>query len=80
MRFLGVDYGRKRIGLALSDAGAELARPWVTVAAGPNPAASASVVQAAIDRFARETLGDAAGFGPALGRRVGCPCTSKTSG
>lgn len=58
MRFLGVDYGRKRIGLALSDAGAELARPWVTVAAGPNPAASAKAVRTEIERFGRETLGD----------------------
>ena len=33
MRVLGVDYGRKRIGLALSDATAMLARPWKTLAA-----------------------------------------------
>jgi putative holliday junction resolvase len=33
MRFLGVDYGRKRIGLALSDATGMLARPWKTIAA-----------------------------------------------
>ena len=58
MRFLGVDYGRKRIGLALSDAGAELARPWVTVTAGPTPAASAEAVRTEIERFGRETLGD----------------------
>lgn len=32
MRVLGVDYGRKRIGLALSDATAMLARPWKTLA------------------------------------------------
>ena len=31
MRVLGIDYGRKRIGLALSDATALLARPWKTV-------------------------------------------------
>lgn len=28
MRFLGIDYGRRRIGLALSDATGMLARPW----------------------------------------------------
>ena len=32
MRALGVDYGRKRIGLALSDASGMLARPWKTLA------------------------------------------------
>lgn len=31
MRALGVDYGRKRIGLALSDASGTLARPWKTI-------------------------------------------------
>ena len=31
MRFLGVDYGRRRIGLAVSDATGALARPWQTV-------------------------------------------------
>ena len=33
MRFLGVDYGRRRIGLAWSDDSAMLARPWQTLAA-----------------------------------------------
>ena len=33
MRALGVDYGRKRIGLALSDPTGLLARPWKTIAA-----------------------------------------------
>jgi putative holliday junction resolvase len=31
MRFLGIDYGRKRIGLALSDATGLLARPWKSI-------------------------------------------------
>lgn len=31
MRVLGVDYGERRIGLALSDASGTLARPWKTV-------------------------------------------------
>jgi putative Holliday junction resolvase len=31
MRVLGIDYGRKRIGLALSDATGLLARPWKTI-------------------------------------------------
>ncbi len=45
MRWLGVDYGRRRIGLAVSDASGILARPWQTVTAGANPAASAVRVQ-----------------------------------
>ena len=32
MRALGIDYGRRRIGLALSDATGLLARPWKTLA------------------------------------------------
>jgi putative holliday junction resolvase len=32
MRALGVDYGQRRIGLALSDASGMLARPWKTIA------------------------------------------------
>ena len=31
MRVLGIDYGRRRIGLALSDATGMLARPWKTI-------------------------------------------------
>jgi putative Holliday junction resolvase len=44
MRVLGVDFGRRRIGLALSDPSAMLARPWRTIAAGATPQASASQV------------------------------------
>ena len=32
MRALGVDYGQRRIGLALSDASGTLARPWKAIA------------------------------------------------
>jgi putative Holliday junction resolvase len=32
VRFLGIDYGRQRIGLALSDPTGMLARPWKTIA------------------------------------------------
>jgi putative Holliday junction resolvase len=42
VRFLGVDYGRKRIGLALSDATGLLARPWKTIAARHDAALVAS--------------------------------------
>jgi len=35
VRVLGIDLGRRRIGLALSDATGMLARPWKTIAGGP---------------------------------------------
>jgi putative Holliday junction resolvase len=44
MRVLGVDFGQRRIGLAISDETALLARPWQTLAAGPKPEASATAV------------------------------------
>jgi putative Holliday junction resolvase len=44
MRFLGVDLGAKRIGLAVSDASGTLATPWQTVTAGATPRASATLV------------------------------------
>lgn len=44
MRVLGVDFGARRLGLALSDHTATLARPWRTVTAGSTPRASAEIV------------------------------------
>jgi putative Holliday junction resolvase len=41
MRVLGVDFGVRRIGLALSDDTATLARPWRTLDAAETPQASA---------------------------------------
>ena len=43
MRVLGVDYGAKRIGLALSDYTGALARPWQMV---PSPGGSGSAARA----------------------------------
>lgn len=51
MRVLGVDFGQRRIGLALSDASATLARPWQTVAAGASPRESAAQVAALLKRL-----------------------------
>jgi putative Holliday junction resolvase len=48
MRVLGVDVGRRRIGLALSDPAAILARPWRTIHAGATPQASAVQVAALV--------------------------------
>jgi putative Holliday junction resolvase len=46
MRALGVDYGRQRIGLALSDASGMLARPWKTIARIGNPLQVARAIAA----------------------------------
>ncbi len=48
MRVLGVDFGQRRIGLALSDETALLARPWQTLAARATPAESALAVAEAV--------------------------------
>lgn len=56
MRVLGVDFGQKRIGLAVSDPTATLARPWQTLAAGDTPRASAAAVAALL--ATRRAAGD----------------------
>ena len=43
MRVIGIDFGAKRIGLALSDPTGMLASAWQTVAGGPPLAAAASL-------------------------------------
>jgi putative holliday junction resolvase len=48
MRVLGIDYGARRIGLALSDPTGTLASPWRTV---DRPASEASTLVAMIDEI-----------------------------
>jgi putative pre-16S rRNA nuclease len=60
MRWLGVDFGQRRIGLALSDATATLARPWKTMTALGSPRASAVALAATIAR-ARADVDDELG-------------------
>lgn len=52
VRALGIDYGRKRIGLALSDASGLLARPWKTIARVGNPRQVAAVLAAEVAALA----------------------------
>jgi putative Holliday junction resolvase len=59
MRILGVDFGRRRIGLALSDATATLARPWKTVQAGETPRASAGRIAHLVESLKDEPDADA---------------------
>ncbi len=44
VRVLGIDYGSRRIGLALSDATGLLARPWKTIAVNGGPDRVAAVL------------------------------------
>ena len=57
MRALGIDYGRRRIGLALSDPTGMLARPWKTIAAARTPVQVASVLAAEITALAADPDG-----------------------
>ena len=80
MRFLGVDYGRRRIGLAWSDDSATLARPWQTIAAGPTPAASAQAIDRAIAEFLHQAGEEAiAGIVLGLPRRLNGQDTDQTA-
>jgi len=60
VRALGIDYGKRRIGLALSDATGLLARPWKTIAASGEPARVASALLAEITVLVAEDDGLAA--------------------
>ena len=44
VRFLGIDYGRRRIGLALSDPSGLLSRPWKTLTSHGNRHAVAKMI------------------------------------
>jgi putative Holliday junction resolvase len=57
VRALGIDYGERRIGLALSDATGLLARPWKAVASAGAPAAAAARLHAEIVALQREEDG-----------------------
>jgi putative Holliday junction resolvase len=48
VRALGIDYGKRRIGLALSDPTGLLARPWKTIAVGGGSGRIAAAIAAEI--------------------------------
>jgi putative Holliday junction resolvase len=58
MRVLGIDFGLRRIGLAVSDESATLARPWKTVSAGTTPQASASAIATLVGELSRDADAD----------------------
>jgi putative pre-16S rRNA nuclease len=57
VRALGIDYGRRRIGLAISDATGMLARPWKTIACAGGAARVAASLAAEIAALASEEDG-----------------------
>ncbi len=60
VRALGIDYGRRRTGLALSDATGMLARPWKTIDGGGGPRRVATRLATEIEALASESDGLAA--------------------
>lgn len=60
VRALGIDYGERRIGLALSDATGLLARPWKAIARVGAPAAVAAALAAEVAALQHEDDGLAA--------------------
>jgi putative holliday junction resolvase len=57
VRALGIDYGQRRIGLALSDATGLLARPWKTIARSGAAAQVAAMLAAEIAALGRDDDG-----------------------
>ena len=57
MRVLGIDYGARRIGLALSDATATLASPWRMLQRPPSEAATLRMLIAEITTLATDDDG-----------------------
>jgi putative Holliday junction resolvase len=60
VRVLGIDYGARRIGLALSDATATLASPWRTLERPPSDRETLRVLKGEIDRLVADEEGLAA--------------------
>src|SRR5690242_14316160 len=83
MRAVGVDMGRRRIGLSLSDSSGLLARPWKTIPAGVTVADSARAVAGEIaDESRRSDAADEAIEAIVVGlpRRLGGEDTDVTAG
>lgn len=75
---MGIDYGAKRIGLALSDASGTLARAWQMVPAAGNPAASAARIADVIRKLQSSDDPDLDGLVVGLPRRLNGEDTDQT--
>jgi len=73
-----VDYGAKRIGLALSDYTATLARPWQMIPAAGSPARSAAAVADVVARLRASDDPDLDGIVVGLPRRLNGEDTDQT--
>lgn len=78
MRFLGIDYGQRRIGLALSDASGMLARPWKTIARTGNTVQVTATLAGVIGALADEDDG-LEGVVLGLPRALGGEATEQTA-
>jgi len=78
VRFLGVDYGARRIGLALSDYTATLARPWQMMPAAGGPAQSAAAVARVVAALRASDDPDLDGIVVGLPRRLNGDDTDQT--
>lgn len=78
MRVLAVDFGQRRLGLAVSDATGTLARPWKTVPAGADVAASARQI-ASIIANPPDELSELGALVVGLPRRLGGEDTDQTA-
>ncbi len=78
MRFLGVDYGARRIGLALSDYTATLARPWQMIPVTGVPAQSAAAVARVVATLRASDDPDLDGIVVGLPRRLNGEDTDQT--
>jgi putative holliday junction resolvase len=78
VRFLGIDYGHRRIGLALSDPTGLLSRPWKTIPRHGSTTQVAAALAAEVSRLAAEDDGLA---GVVLGypRTLGGDATDQTA-
>jgi putative Holliday junction resolvase len=78
MRYIGIDYGRRRIGLAISDPTGLLARPWKMIPREGNTNDVAQVLAREIMRLGQEDDGIA---GVVLGypRKLGGEPTDQTA-
>ena len=75
---MGVDYGQRRIGLALSDATGMLARPWKTIPRAGNPSQVAATLASEAGALMREDDGLAA-IVVGLPKRLGGEPTDQTA-
>jgi putative Holliday junction resolvase len=79
VRCLGIDYGARRLGLALSDASGQIARPWCGLAASSSPEATADAVLAFLAGVRDEPVEEIAAVVVGLPRRLNGEDTSQTA-